>query len=92
MEDTPDPERRPRGRGVGEKYYSQNSNIVALSPRPCTRLGILSYRQQRSPAEFCRAIQNVLDREARLARDIGKDIPPNVIEDISAWVGRGCLP
>ena len=35
---------------------------------------------------------SALDREARLARDTGVNTPPDVLLDISAWIGRGCVP
>ncbi len=56
------------------------------------RPGILGYRAPRTPGDVCRAIRNALDREARLARQTGVNTPPDVIEDISAWIARGCLP
>ena len=68
------------------------SNITQLSAPQRLRPGLLGYREQRSPAEFCRAIGDALDREARLARVTGVHTPPEVLEDISAWVARGCIP
>ncbi len=90
MEDKPAPESGSRERGVQERY--SDANVVYHPAIPIKRLGILSYREQRSVADFSRTICAALNREARLARDIGKDIPPDVLDDISAWVGRGCVP
>ena len=90
MEDTAAPETQSPERGVQEGY--SNANVVYHPAIPIKRLGILSYRQQRTPGEICNAITNALDREARLARATGINTPPEVLTDLSAWVGRGCLP
>ena len=68
------------------------SNITQLPAPQRLRPGILAYRQQRTPGEICAAIMRALDREARLARDTGVNTPPEILSDISAWIGRGCLP
>ena len=69
-----------------------NSIVHYLSIPSRTRPGILNYRAPRSPSEICAAITNALNREARLARLTGINTPPEVLTDLSAWVGRGCVP
>ena len=71
---------------------TNKASVARLKVPQRTRRGILNYRQQRSHAEFCRAIRDALNREARLAHHTGVNVAPDIIEDISAWVGRGCLP
>lgn len=90
MEATPVPESRSRERGAQERHLSPR--IVALPTRPCTRTGILGYRRQRSAAEICRVIRHALDREVRFAKQTGVATPPDLLQDISAWIGRGYLP
>ena len=77
------------GSGIDEK--SDRQIIPLIRPRP-NRPGIFTYRQQRSPGDICAAIIRALDREARLARDTGVKTPPEVLSDMSEWIGRGCLP
>lgn len=84
------PERRSQGRG--EEDYSQNKKIVTLPRSQCIRTGILGYRRQRSVAEFSRTICDALNREARLAKLTGVNTAPEVLSDMSEWIGRGCLP
>ncbi len=76
----------------GHRNKNSNSNITQLPAPQRVRPGILAYRQQRTPGEICAAIMRALDREARLARDTGVNTPPEILSDISAWIGRGCLP
>ena len=88
------PNENARGgtRARDRKAKSTDTRIIPLiRPQP-NRPGILSYRRRRTPGEICAAITNALDREARLARLTGMNLAPRVIEDISAWIGRGCLP
>ena len=82
---------RRRSEGRGQERSLTRDNILHLSESPRTRPGILSYRRERSAAEFCRAIRDALDRESRQARAAG--VGYDGLEGIaSAWVGRGCLP
>ncbi len=71
---------------------TSKASVARLKVPQRPRLGILSYRAPPSVADFSRAIQRALEREARLARDTGKHIPPKVLEGISLWINRGCLP
>ncbi len=93
----PEKQRPPWGGGqcgTRETTKSQNS-AVRVAHFPATRRvrpGILAYRAPRTPGDTCAAIMRALDREARLARDTGKHTPPEVLEGMSAWIGRGCLP
>ena len=68
------------------------AEVITFPAVPRCRPGILFYRAPRPPGEAFRVIRHALDKEARLARLTGVDTPPEVIEDISAWVARGCLP
>ena len=61
---------------------------LKVSQRP--RLGILSYRAPRSVADFSRAIQRALEREATLRERSGH--PDEWLRDTAEWIGRGCLP
>ena len=93
----PEKQRPPWGGGQcgtqeTTKSRTRTARVAHLRAPQRNRLGILNYRQQRSVADFSRAIRDALDREARLARHTGVNVAPDVIEDISAWVGRGCLP
>ncbi len=75
------------GSGIDEK--SDRQIIPLIRPRP-NRPGILTYRQQRSHAEFFRAIRDALNREATLREQSGT--PDPWLRDTADWVGRGCLP
>ena len=87
MEDTPAPRRRSGERGVQDGY---DANVVYHPAIPIKRLGILSYRQQRSHTEFLRTIKDALTREARLREQAGA--PDPWLRDTAAWIGRGALP
>ncbi len=82
------------GRGCGSNGIGSRSGktiIPLVAPSP-NRSGILSFRTQRNPGEIIIATTNVLIKEARLARQTGVNTSPEVLEDISAWIARGCLP
>ena len=66
--------------------------IIAFPAHQRKHSGIFFYRALRTPGEICTATANILNREARLSRETGENTPPEVLEDISEWVGRGCLP
>ncbi len=76
----------------GHRNKNSAANITQLPAPQRLRPGLLAYRQQRTPSEAFRAIRNALDREARLAKLTGVNTPPEVLENISSWIGRGCLP
>ena len=90
---TPDPKTGVRRCGTDRTEYRYSKSIIRQFPvlsRP--RPGILGYRAPRTPRDTCAAIMSALNREARLARQTGVNTPPEVLEDISAWIARGCLP
>ena len=92
----PEKQRPPWGGGrCGTTKTQKHASSLKIAHFPVSqrlRPGILNYRQQRSVADFSRAIRDALDREARLARQTSVSTPPEVLEGISSWVGRGCLP
>ena len=69
---------------------TNKASVARLKVPQRTRRGILNYRQQRSVADFSRAICATLDREARLRAEAGQ--PDPWLSECAAWVGRGCLP
>ena len=68
------------------------SSVTQFPPLSHPRPGILGYRAPRAPGDICAAIMHALDREARLAKLTGVNTPPEVLSDMSEWIGRGCLP
>ena len=79
-----------RGCGVDSNRNRFGTTIIPLlRPRP-NRPGILNYRQQRSVADFSRAIRQALEREATLREQAGE--PDEWLRDCAEWIERGCLP
>ena len=81
-----------RGCETRAQKYSSECSITRIGVSQSLRPGILEYRRQRTPGDICAAIMSALDREVRLARATGVNTPPDVLDDISAWIARGCLP